>query len=447
MKLIDINTKIKKLINFINKDIWRIKTKDLPRNKSISIYYLRVLILAIRGFKDDRLQFRASALTYFSLLSVVPIVAMAFGISKGFGLEERLQQELMSKFSGYKEIVDKVLVFAHSMLETTKGGVVAGVGLLLLFWVVMKMLSNIEQSFNDIWKIKKSRGFARKFTDYLSIVLFAPIFIILSSSATVLVTTQIKSITSEIAILGYVSPFIFTLLKMLPYALIWILLTLIYIIMPNTKVNFKSALLAGVLAGTIFQLTQWAYIHFQIGVSQNNAIYGSFAALPLFLIWLQTSWLIVLFGAEVAFASQNVNKYEYEEDSIKISNSHKRLLSLMITHLVISNFKKGEKALTDEEISLQLEIPIGLVRQITFELTECRVFSETILDDFKETAYQPAQDISRFTIGSVLQLLDERGSNVVSVIKSDELNKLSQILVQFNQSIKQSPQNILISEL
>lgn len=438
---------ISKIINFIKTDVWRIRLEDLPRQKSFFIKQLRIFLLALRGFAEDKCQLRASALTFYSLLSIVPVMALIFAIAKGFGFEKLLEKQLSKMLSGQQEVMDQVLSFANSMLENTKGGLIAGIGIVMLLFAVMKVLGNIESSFNDIWQIKKSRSFVRKFSDYLSIMLVAPLLIIMSSSVTVFITTQATRITESIELLGFFSPLIFFLLGLLPYCMIWLLLTFIYIIMPNTKVNFKSALIAGVIAGTIFQVSEWAYINFQIGVAQYNAIYGSFAALPLFLIWLQISWLIVLFGAEISFANQNVDRYEFEIDSLQMSASYKRLISLLIAHLVIKNFAKGDKPLTVPKISNTLEAPVRIVRQIIFELVECNIFSETKVEGPKDLAYQPAQSIDHLTIRYVIETLDQRGIDNIPVADTKELKTLTESLESFKGAIDKSPANRLLKDI
>jgi len=438
---------ISKIINFITTDIWRIRLKDLPRAKSILIKQLRIVLLAVRGFDEDKCFLRASALTFYSILSIVPIVAMAFGIAKGFGFEKLLEKRLLESFTGQEEVMMRVINFSHSLLENTKGGMIAGIGVAILFWTVIKVLSNIERSFNDIWGIKKARTFVRKFSDYLSIMLICPILVIISSSITVFITTQVKLITEKIALLGMFSPVIYLFLAFLPYCMIWVLFTFIYILLPNAKVNFGAAIIAGVIAGTMFQVVQGAYITFQVGVAKYNAIYGSFAALPLFLVWLQISWLIVLFGAEISFAHQNVETYEFEPDCLQASYSFKRLLSLRIVNLLIKNFSKGEKPFTAAQISHTIEIPIRLVNQILYELVQSGIISEVKSEEDKEVAYQPALAIEKFTISFVIDNLEKSGSDDIPVTKSNELDKLSECLAAFSEEIKRSPANILLKDI
>jgi membrane protein len=443
----DIRAVISKIIDFIRTDIWRIRVENLPRKKSFFIEQLRIVLLAIRGFDQDKCQLRASALTFYSLISVVPVAAMAFGIAKGFGFEKLLEKQLLEKFAGQEEAAIRIIGFAHSLLENTKGGMIAGIGVVVLFWAVMKLLGHIERSFNEIWEIKKPRTFGRKFSDYLSIILVSPVLVIISGSITVFITTQITLITEKVELLGFLSPLIFFTLKILPYCLIWTLFTFIYILVPNTRVNFKSGLLAGIVAGTLFQVTQWGYINFQIGIAKYNAIYGSFAAVPLFLVWLQISWLIVLFGAEFSFANQNVDTYEFEPDCLHVSSSFKKLLSLQISHLLIKNFSKGEKPLTATQISHTLEIPIRLVRQLIHELVESGLFSDARTEEYKEPAYQPARDINAFTIKYIIEALERRGADNIPVAQTRELKVLSEALQTFRDEVEKSPANRLLKNI
>jgi membrane protein len=440
-------TMLSRIIQFVKVDIWRIRLRSLPRSRSVLITQLRIILLALRGFYEDKCQLKASALTFYSLLAIVPVLAMAFGIAEGFRLRETLEEQLREKLAGQEEVLTRVIGFADSLLENTKTGMVAGIGILLLLWTVIKVLGSIERSFNDIWGVKKPRSFGRKLSDYLSMMLICPILFIISSSVTVFIAGQIKLITERIDLLGAISPLIFASLKLVPYCVIWGLFTFIYIFMPNTKVNFRSALLAGIAAGTIYQIVQWAYIHFQVGVARYNAIYAGFAALPLFLIWLQLSWLIVLFGAEISFAHQNVDTYEFEPDCLRVSNRFKKLMALRITHLLVKNFCAGEKPWTAAQISHTLEIPIRLVRQVLFELAEARIVSETVGEGEREVAYQPAQCPEKYTVEYVVDALDERGSDDIPVAESAELEKLSQSLASFDEVIQKSPANVSLMDI
>ena len=443
----DIRDVIAGFFAFIRVDIWRMRLADLPFGKSFLIKQLRIIILALRGYDEDRCVLRASSLTFYTLLSLVPVAAMFFGVAKGFGFENRLAKELVEKFPGQEEIVNQVITFSRSLLEQTKGGIIAGIGMLVLFWSVLKVLGHIEMALNDIWEIKEQRSWGRKFSDYLSIMLISPILVLMSSSVTVFVTTQVENITQRVALLGVFSPLISFALKLIPYVLIWVLFTILYIIMPNTKVNFKAGLVGGVVAGTLYQIAQWAYISFQVGAAKYNAIYGSFAALPLFLMWLQISWWIVLFGAELSFANQNVDTYEYEPDCLNISPGFKKLLTLQVAHLLIRNFSDGEKPLTYSQISNHLVMPVRLVHNIIFDLVESGLVSEIKTKADKEFAYQPARDINLLTIKYVLEALEQTGSDTVPVAKTEEYRTLSEALKNFSEAMERSPANKLLKDI
>lgn len=426
---------------FVKIDIWRIRNRDLSPIKAFFTRQFRIILLVIRGFHENRCGLRASSLTFYTALSIVPLVAMAFGISTGFGYEKIIEKQLMENFPGQEEVVIRIIIMARSLLEKTKGSMVAGVGSLVLLWTVMKVLMNIEGSLNEIWRVKKQRTFGRKFSDYLTIMLICPLFAVISSSLTVFITSEVRLITEKVELLEIVSPLIFSSLKLLPYGLIWVLLTIVYIMMPNTKVSFFSGFLAGLIAGTIYQLAQWSYIRFQVGVANYNAIYGSFAALPLFLIWLRVSWLIVLLGAQISFAYQNVDACEFEDDCMNISFSARKLFSLYIARLVIKNFSQGKIPLTAPLISHTLDIPIGLVREIVRGLSEIGILSRVENEEHHEPTYQPSRGIDIFTVKYVIDALEERGVSKFPTTRTRALGTLSEIIGEFGDMADKSPGN------
>lgn len=404
-------------------------------------------MLAVRGLVEDKCQLRASSLTFYSLLSIVPLAAVIFGIAKGFGIEKALEKQLLEKLEVHGEVITRIIGFGRVLLESAKGGLIAGIGVIFLFWAIIRVLSNIENSFNDIWGIKKPRSFMRKISDYLSLMLICPFLFVMSSTITVIITSQVKLIISKIALLGVISPAIFGVLKLLPLCMLWILFTFIYIFMPNTKVNLRSGAVAGIIAAVLFLFFQLAYINSQIWVAKYNAIYGSFAALPLFLIWLQLSWLIVLLGAELSFAHQNVDTYEFEQDSLKVSYSFRKLLSLRIVHFLVQKFSTAEDLWDETRISQELEVPIRLVREILSELRESGVLSQIKLDDDRMVAYQPARDPEGITIKYVIDALEKRGVDDIPVAESEELKKLSKCLTTFHDLIAKSPANMRLQDI
>jgi len=432
---------------FLKTDIWRIREKDLPRPKSLLIRSLRILILTLRGLAEDRSQLRASALTFYSVLAVVPALAMIFGIAKGFGFEKSLERILMQKLAGQEEAVSWILGFARTLLENVRGGLIAGFGMVFLILAIIMLLSHIENAFNDIWGLKKPRTLARKISDYLALMVIGPILFLVASAGTVAIAGGVRLAIEKITLLMVLSPLLFLGLKLLPFAVLWILFTFLYLFLPNTRINFSSAVLAGVIAGTVYQVFQAAYISFQINVSQYNAVYGSFAALPLFFIWLQFSWLIVLFGAEISFAHQNVDTFEFEQDARNVSPAFKRLLALRIVHLAVEHFRQGGKDLTSSAMAHRLEMPIVLVNQIVYELVEAGILAEIMIDDNSPGAFQPARDPDTITIKSVVDALERQGTDDIPVASSETLNKLAECLAGFSEQLEKSPENKLLKEL
>lgn len=432
---------------FLKSDIWRIPSKELARPKSLLLKILRVIILASRGMIEENCHLRASALTFYSLLLVVPVMALFFGLATGFGFEKTLERLLLENFEGHEDVLTWIIEFAHNLLEHTKGGLMAAIGLLLLFWSILKLLGHIERAFDDIWGIRQSRPFSRKITDYLAIIFIAPVLIVLSSTATVLISGQIKIFVEKISLLDALGPVIYSILKLLPYGTLWILFAIVYIFMPNTRVKFVSAALAAVIAGTIYHLFQWAYITFQVGVAKNNAIYGSFAALPLFLVWLQLSWLIVLFGAEVSFAHQNLDDYEYEPDFQKASRAFMRLLALSIAHLAVKDFSAARRPRQDFEIARETQIPLRVVREILQQLIQSGIISRVRLDDDRAEAYQPGCNPDILTISYVIQALEKSGQNNLPVAQSPEMSCIAEALQSFDEMIQNSPPNVRLRDI
>lgn len=436
------------MVRFFQYDIWHAPSFGAQPAKRWSIRRLLfVFYLSFWKFNKDNDTFKASALTFYTLLSIVPVAAMAFGIAHGFGFEKRLEALLLENFTGQETVVERIIVFSKALLEDTKSGLLAGVGLILLFWSVIKVLGNIESSFNVIWEIRQDRPIGRKFSDYLSIMLIGPILILVSSSVTVFITTQITNIAEESTLIGYFSPVIYAFLKWIPYSLIWILFTFIYQFMPNTKVRLSSAVFGGVIAGSAYQVLQFIYIGFQVNIARYNAIYGSFAALPLFLVWLQLSWFIVLMGAELSYAHQNGPSYGHEPDRLEMSPAAKRRFALLVTHALAKHFRDRHAPLTADEISEKLRMPHRLTLQLLGDLVSARIVSEVTDRDRSGPAYQPALDIGRLSVHFLVRALDHTGTDKVPVVENEAHAAIRRVLEDFCARIDSAPSNCLIIDL
>lgn len=395
----------------------------------------RVLTDSIRGFINDNCYLLASALTFYSLLSIVPLLAVLFGIAKGFGFERALEIEVRSKLFEQQELSEKLIEFAYSWLQSVQGGLIAGVGTAVLLWSVIGLLNNIETALNVIWKTRNARSYSRKISDYLAVLVICPIFLVAVSSMNVFITTHITESAQSNVFVEAVSPFILFILKFSPFFLSWLLFTFIYFFMPNTKVYLRTALLAGIVGGTAFQIWQWIYIKFQIGVASYGAIYGSFAALPLFLIWLQTSWLILLAGAELAVELEN-------DLFIPLRALHPlsaKAAALFITYRCLEAFAKGKPAVADHALAQELGISLSHIQVLLEALQKERILT-TVLSN-THAGYQPAREIKNITMKNVCDAIDKNNEILASFRESPEMKRIQNYLIQIDHTLNDPPYN------
>ncbi len=432
------------IINFVKEDIWLLDEQSLTPVNAIVIKSIKLVILSAQGFSRDLCPLRASALTLYSLLSIVPVIAMLFGIAKGFGIETMLEQRLIEQAPNQDVLVLQLIRFAQNLLNSTKGGVVAGIGVAVLFWTIINVIGNIEASFNAIWKIDKGRSISRKFSDYLSLMLLAPVLLTASSSITLLLTTKITWLITVIELPEVGTWLIIQALGLSPLVLMIVLFTFTLIFMPNHKVHSRPGIIAGVVTGILYDLLQLAYLNLQIGVSSYNAIYGSFAALPLFVVWLQTGWMIVLFGCELSFFLQNYQTYRNNNRFADLSFSLKKVIALQVTHLIVKNFIQLDNPLAADEIATRLVIPIAFIQPVLSQLMASHIIIEVNNPDEGDEVYQPAVDINRLTIAYVIIALENQGQNRLQTRQDEFFNN---VIADFRKLLEASDQNVLLKDL
>lgn len=351
--------KVKELKGFFEEGLWQADLDSISRMRRHFYHQLRLLNLVIKGFIDNRCLLLASALTYTSLLSLVPLLALMFSILKGLGVQNRLEPILLQKLSaGSEEVVTQIIGY----IDRTNVGTLGALGLAGLIVTAISVIGNIELALNRIWGVQRTRSLGRKFSDYLSVFLTFPILLVaaLGLTSSIQSTTLIRAIVQ----IPGVSYLLLVLALLGPYFLIWIALTFLYSYLPNTNVPLRSAFFGAVIAGTLWQLTQWGYIHFQIGMARYNAIYGAFAQLPIFLVWLYTSWIIVLLGAVIAFAHQNIKTYRKEGIGKPVHYAFREELGLKLLLLIGKNFYSAGTPWTAQALSQKLDVPIRLVNEI-----------------------------------------------------------------------------------
>lgn len=365
---------------------------------------LKTLNLTVRSFLNKDLQSKAMSLTYSTVLAAVPAFALLFAIGRGFGFQNLLQSSLYVYFPSQEKALNTALGFVDNYLSQASQGVFVGVGIVFLLWTLISLMSSIEQAFNQIWDIKEDRSFMRKVTDYIAICLVVPILMVCSSGISIFMST---AISEHFAFLGGAVDWV---LDATPFLLVWIAFTLSFMLFPNTKVQFKYAAISGFVCGVAFQILQLLFVNGQIYVSKYNAIYGSFAFLPLMLIWLQLSWLILLIGCMFTYAAQNVVNFNYNAASGSISANYLKQVAVVLMRIIVERQQNHQPPLTLSEISNGYGMPIRLVKLLAEIFRTSGIAYFVVLDDDKE-GLAPAIDAGTYTIGDLFAVLDRRGQS------------------------------------
>jgi membrane protein len=398
----------------------------------------RVIVSSFKEFHRDRCSLRASSLTLYSLFAIVPVMAMAFGIAKGFGFQQFLESKVLVMLEGQEEILKNVLEFSNNLLEKTHGGPMAIIGIILLVYSLVKLLGHIENAFNQIWWVQEDRPLLRKITDYMTISIAAGLLMIFSSSATLFVTTRLKNFIEYLSLPVSIENLISFGFNIFPFLSIWILFVFFYVIIPNKKIDVTAAAVGAIIAGTIFQLVQIFYLKFQVGVSNYNAIYGSFAALPLFLIWLQLSWVILLYGAEIAFVWENTASLEADGmDYDKLGWHQQKLVALRMVLLCVKRFARGAPPATDLEISKELKLPLKIIKILLEKLLASNLLFQ-VTSSKGDQGYSPAIDIESLTIMDVIIAFEQPEETTIDMSAALEFQALEESLNTFARSARNS---------
>lgn len=375
---------------------WRISTFATD----LLLKTVAIIVVSMDRFVKDACSISASALTFYSTLAFIPVTALVLAIAKGFGAAKALEDWIKEQTFTNPEVVEWMMNIANKALENTQGGIVTGLGIVLLLWSVIRMLGSTELAMNRIWGVKKGRSVTKKFTDYMSILFIAPILIVLICSMNVFMMSNLQEVAMEEGLLSYASAALITLLKFIPYVLVWLLFIFLYMFMPTTPVKFKYAFIAGIIAGTVFQVVQWFYIRFQIGVSSYNAIYGGLAALPLLLVWLQLSWSIVLWGTELCYIMRNrhfLYRNAMNADNRWVDNVE---VALRVLRFISAEYMQNSGGPTLGAICKKLRMSSSKMRMVLEELVEKKILVEVKADD--DVSYYPAHDLHDLSLADVI---------------------------------------------
>ncbi|MFV0392435.1 MAG: YihY/virulence factor BrkB family protein [Paludibacteraceae bacterium] len=433
---------IKHFLKFLRYDIWRFTGSELSKGRRALYNTLKTIFLSIKGIGTNKLGIRSAALTYSITFAIVPLFALISAIAKGFGIEKNIEEVLQDSFVVQADMIPTVMGFVRKYLDTMTGGVFLGIGLIILIYSVYNLFSQIELVLNDIWQVEKSRSVLKQFTIYFSGILIFPILIAVSAGLSI----YINNILKTTFLFEIFSPFIQFLLSVVPYIVSGLIFTLMYWIIPNTKVRFLNALIAGMIVGIIFQLFQGLYVSGQINLTRYNAIYGGFAAIPLLLLWINISCLIFLIGAEISYTSQNLKNFDYRRDSDNISSRYKKYLTYFVAYCIVKRFENNEAPYTVDEIVEKYKMPIRIVNQIINTLKNSAIISEVIIDDSK-TVFQPAIDINQLTIKLMDAKITMRGSELFLESKNDEMDAFWQKMLAIQDETDKINEHILLKDL
>lgn len=388
---------------YYNNGVWQ------DTSKSWKVDLVKVVNLTVRGFMNGNLQNKACAMTYRTLLAVVPLLALLLAIGRGFGLQDYLQQELYSYFPSQQRMLEVSFKFVDSYLAQASEGVFVGVGIVFLLWTLISLLSNVEDVFNSIWGLKTGRTIWRKLSDYTAILLILPVLMICSSGISVMMSSTLKRIFDW----EFFTPVLTMLLDSVSVVLSWLTFAGAYMLVPNTRVRPLNALAAGVLAGSGYQVLQWLFVSGQMYVAKYNAIYGSFSFLPLMLIWLQLVWLITFIGAGVCYSSQNIFQFSFDNQVQRISVNYRLKVQLAILAIVVQRFKNGLRPLTTSEIVQSYNIPPRLASELINQLLEinlvCHIAPADGHTEASDMPVQPTREPDFYCVGSALEALMNHG--------------------------------------
>lgn len=391
------NPKIPNILHTETPDDWR-------GLKGRLFSFLRTIYSISTSFTAHQGPLRAAALTYTTVLSLVPFLAIAFSVLKGLGAQNALEPILQRVAGDSEETISRLVDYVNNTNVKSLGAI----GLVLLILTVISLMGSIEEAFNAVWGVRETRSLQRRFSDYLSVVIVGPILLLAATSMT-------SSLQSQWILLWliqntYLGDAILLLFRFLPYLSVWIAMVFLYIFIPNTRIRFASAVTGGVIAGTAWELAQWGYFHFQVGVANYNAIYGTLAAVPIFLVWIYTSWLIVLYGLEIVFAHQHRGHGISGSGAVRLTATAREQLAVALLVQVGLHFQQGGTPPTAQLLADELNVPLLPLETVFDDLERLGYLVET---SGGESGWLPARDPSEVPVSGVIGAL--RGVSDLSI--------------------------------
>lgn len=394
--------KSRRIYDYVTTGIW----SDPRRNWKLSL--LRTANLSVNSFFNRDIQTQACAMTFRTMLAVVPALALLLAIGRGFGFSQFLKDELHALFPAQRVAIDYAVNFVDSYLNQASEGIFVGVGIVFLLWTLISLLANVEDTFNLIWGQKTGRSWWRKVSDYSAMLLILPVLMICAGGLMLMLSSTLDAIFH----FSFLTPIISMLIEASSAVMTFLFFTAVYMLIPNTKVKFKNAFISGVLAGTGFMVLQWLFVTGTLYVTRYNAIYGSFAFLPLLLLWMQLAWVICLAGAVICYSSQNVFAFSLDREVGSISHRYRDKVTLAIAALLTQHFVRQEGAPTARDIMNYYDLPARLVTDITDRMCTAGLCSRVLIPNEKDVyGFQLAIDPAHFTVATLHNALYNLGAS------------------------------------
>jgi len=412
--------KFSDIVHFVRYDMWRMKSSDFEGAfQRLGLEIIRTIVLVARGFGSKNLNDKAKSLTYSLIFAVIPILAMIMAVANGFGVSGVIESQLNHSFLGETNLVPTIMEMVQRYLDTAQGGLFIGIGLLILLWAVYSFFQSVETAFNKIWNVKQSRSILHQAMAYIAIVVLIPVVIVCSAGINIFVHTTVESTVHLEAVNHFLRTNGVTFLQ---FVMCWLLFTVMYIAIPNTKVRFMSAFIPGVIMGSLFQLLQMLSVYIIASLSRTSIVYGAFATVPILMTWLQYTSLLILIGAEMSYAIQNNEEFEYEQDLNSMSRRYKDFIMLYLLSVIVKRFENDEEPLTAHELAVRDHLPIRVVNQLLSRMTEVGLLREVYVEGKEERTFQPALDTHKISVGMVMERIDQQGSEHFLQKPTEEMN-------------------------
>ena len=435
------------LKTFLKVGLWKADISHQAFFSRLLFLILRVSVIVLEEFKKDNVRYKATNLTYYSVLSLVPVLAIILAISKGLGIELGIRTELARYFGGNEYVLEKLIEWSSEMLKIANGGVIIGISAWMILFVVLRLMHNVEQAFNEIWSVP-GRKWDRKISDYMTIILLTPVLLTFSGTTSMFLASQFRIFLTATEMLVWVKELILTGVALTSYFLVCFYLTLLYLIFPNTRVRVIPAVVGGFFAGTMFQIIQSLWINGQILIGSYNTVYGTFAAIPLFMIYIQVSWYTVLIGAEVSYAAHYLNDWKFgERVMLDLSSRQKKHIMALIMYHHIQNFRDGKPPISCKRMASKMSIPRSYVREYSALLCDCGLLNLLSSREGKVEEYQPSRDINGIDMQMVWDRIEKKGKDEIEITASPEYAAIKKFSLEASRIVSASPGNLLLKDL